>query len=293
MTEPKSPSAWGIQMSKFWTQAGQNLPVKVELLAPEASKRYDDPVGLVIPHGVVGVDGMLSKRKKKGDWCISFDAEVTVPGRINYTLAHEFGHYLCHRGRQSEFRCAEGELLNDYFGETGRKMEKEANVFASYLLMPADDFRRQVDRETVTLPMLGELSSRYATSLTATALKWLELTDEAGLLVVGWDDHVGWSYPSTRAVKNGAYMVPGTPLPEEALRRAGAPSRVSAACRVAPGVWHPTLEADESLIVSDQFDQFIFLVRFPAARLVEHDEEPARDSFDFIADSARGLGWRK
>lgn len=118
---------------------------------------------------------MLSRRGKKGDWCISYDEDVVVPGRINFTLAHELGHYFCHRKRQAEFRFGRRAML-DYHGQASRKMEKEANVFASYLLMPTTDFRQQLDGQTITLELLGQLADRYQTSFTATALKWIEIT---------------------------------------------------------------------------------------------------------------------
>ena len=295
MTEPTTPAGWGIQLSKLWVASGQAFPVDVKLLALEVTKqRFADPVGLVVPHGVAGIDGMLSKRAKKGDWCISYDEDVVVPGRINFTLAHELGHYFCHRQRQAEFRCSQGEML-DYHGEASRKMEKEANVFASYLLMPATDFRQQIDGQTITLELLGQVAERYQTSFTATALKWLEITAEAAMLVVARDEFVCWSYPSKLALSRRAYLAPGTPVPEPAIDRLKSAANHSGNtwCRVPAGIWHPSLEAEESVIVSDQFELMIFLVRYPEARLVQHEDEPETDAFDVMTDTSRGFGWSK
>ncbi|MEO5738754.1 MAG: ImmA/IrrE family metallo-endopeptidase [Variovorax sp.] len=295
MTEPTTPAGWGIQLSKLWIASGQTFPVDVTLLALEVTKqRFEDPVGLVTPHGVVGIDGMLSKRAKKGDWCISYDEDVVVPGRINFTLAHELGHYFCHRQRQAEFRCGQGAML-DYYGEASKQMEKEANVFASYLLMPATDFRQQIDRQTITLELLGEVADRYQTSFTATALKWLEITEEAAMLVVARDEFVCWSYPSKLARSRSAWLAPGTPVPAFALDRMKTATTHSGNtwCRVPAGVWHPSLEADESVIVSDQFELTIFLVRFPEARVVVHDEEIETDAFDVMTDTSHGFDWAK
>ena len=292
MTEPVTPMAWGIQLSKLWIASGQAFPVDVKMLALEVTKqRFPDPVGLVVPHGISGIDGMLSKRKK-GDWCISYDEDVVVPGRINFTLAHELGHYFCHRRRQAEFRCGQGEML-DYHGEASRKMEKEANVFASYLLMPATDFRQQIASQTITIELLGQVAERYQTSFTATALKWLEITDEAAMLVVARDGFINWSYPSKLAASKGAWLRPGTPVPESAIERLS--SAASQArnnwCRVPSGVWHSSLEAEESVIVSDQFELMIFLVRYPDARVVVHDEEAVTDAFDGMTGMSSGTGW--
>ncbi len=295
MTEPVTPMAWGIQLSKLWIASAQPFPVDVKMLALEVTKqRFADPVGLVVPHGVNGIDGMLSRRVKKGDWCISYDEDVTVPGRINFTLAHELGHYLCHRQLQAEFRCGQGSML-DYYGEASRKMEKEANIFASYLLMPATDFRQQIDGKTITLELLGHVADRYQTSFTATALKWLEITSEAAMLVVARDEFVCWSYPSKLASSRRAYVAPGTPVPHSAIERVRAASNHARNewCNVSAGEWHPSLDAEESVIVSDQFELMIFLVRFPAARVITHEEEPDADAFDAMMDTPRGFGWSK
>ncbi len=294
MTEPTTPQGWGIQLSKLWIASGQLFPVDVKLLALEVTKqRYADPVGLVVPHGVAGVDGMLSWHDKKKFWCISYDEDVVVPGRVNFTLAHELGHYFCHRQRQTEFRCSEGQML-DYHGEASQKMEKEANVFASYLLMPATDFRKQIDGRTITLELLGGVAERYQTSFTATALKWLELTGEAAMLVVARDEFVCWSYPSKLASSRRAWLAPGTSVPESAIERLKSAAKHSGNswCRVPAGIWHPTLEGEESAIVSDQFELTIFLIRFPDARVVLHDEEAQTDAFDVMTGSSR-FEWSK
>ncbi|NMG50031.1 ImmA/IrrE family metallo-endopeptidase [Azoarcus communis] len=293
MTEPTTPAGWGIQLSKLWIASGQPFPVDVKLLALEVTKqRFEDPVGLVVPHGVSGIDGMLSKRAKKGDWCISYDESVTVPGRINFTLAHELGHYFCHRQRQAEFRCGQGAML-DYYGDASRKLEKEANVFASYLLMPATDFRQQIDGQTISLELLGAVADRYETSFTATALKWLEITPEAAMLVVARDEFICWSYPSRQASSKRAYLPPGTEVPATAIERLQTATNHSGNnwCSVPPGVWHPSLEAEEAVIVSDQFELTIFLVRFPSVREVVHEEETEHDSFDVLAGLAQGFDW--
>lgn len=293
-TDPTTASAWGIQLSKLWMECGQPFPVDVKQLALEVTRtRFADPVALIKPHGIVGIDGMLSKRKSKSDWCISYDEAVTVAGRINFTLGHEFGHYLLHRHKRDEFLCGQSDML-DYNSVATKKMEAEANTFSAFLLMPANDFRAQIKDQVITIDLLGHCASRYGSSFTATALKWLEITDEAAMLVVARDEFVCWSYPNKIASSKGAYLAPGTPLPQAAIDRlsSAALSR-SQWCRVEPGVWHSTMEAEESAIVSDQFELAIFLVRFPTTGLVHHEEEPQEDAFSFLTSRAQGFNWTK
>jgi hypothetical protein len=196
MSDPTSPAGWGIELSKFWLMAGQAFPIDVKVLAIEATKnRFDVPIGLVKSHTISGIDGILAKRSKKGDWCIAYDETVESPGRINFTLGHEFGHYLLHRHLRDEFQCGQGEML-DYDGASSKKLEGEANRFSSFLLMPINDFKAQLDGHKISLEVLGRCAKRYGTSFTATALKWIEFTNEAAVLIVARDEFICWSYPS-------------------------------------------------------------------------------------------------
>ena len=294
MTEPATPTAWGIQLAKLWLASGQTFPVGVKEIALEVTRaRFADPVGLVTPHGIVGIDGMLSKRQKKNDWCISYDDRVPVPGRINFTIAHELGHYLLHRKQRDVFQCRPVQMI-EYDSPESRRIESQANTFASYLLMPRNDFEAQIAGHEVSFEVLGHCADRYKTSLTATVLKWLEFTSEAAMLVVAdHDEFVCWSYASQAARRIGAYMPPGEPVPALVLEHMRSnTSDLLRPRRVAPGVWHATAEAIESVIVSDQFEQNIFLVRFPFALMVDHAEEPESDAFTVLAEMGQGLNWK-
>lgn len=297
MSNPTKPPAWGNQLSKLWMESGQSFPIQVSEIAREVTKiRFpDDPIEVIKPHGISGIDGMLLKRKK-GDWCIFYDDTVTVLGRINFTLAHELGHYLLHRQLQEEFRCGESDML-DYNSTESKKRESEANEFASYLLMPINDFRDQIKGQAITLDLLGHCANRYETSFTATALKWIEFTDKAAVLVIARDGFICWSYPSKLARRRGVYLPPGTPVHQSALDRlnnANGVKRQNQSYRVQPGTWHSEMEAEESVIISDHFDQAIFLVQFPTARLmIEHEEDEEQDSFTFLSNRAQGFNWTK
>lgn len=293
MTNPTTPSAWGIQLSKLWLASAQSFPVRVKDIALEVTKtKFADPIGCVIPHGIAGIDGMLSKRQKKNDWCISYDDSVTVPGRINFTIAHELGHYLLHRKQRDAFQCGQVQML-DYDSLESRRIESQANTFASYLLMPRNDFETQIAGHKLSFDLLGHCADRYQTSLTATALRWLEFTAEAAMLVVAdHDEFICWSYCSQSAKRIGAYIPPGEIVPSSVLEHMRSnPQNLRESRRVAPGVWHATEEAIESLIVSDHFEQNIFLIRFPFASIVNHAEEPELDAFTDLTKMGQRPNW--
>ncbi len=79
-------------------------------------------------------------KENKSRWLIIYNNRLVVPSRINFTLAHEFGHYMLHRDEQTLFECS-SEDVSRFTDEAER--EAEANEFASQLLMPPHDFRNQ------------------------------------------------------------------------------------------------------------------------------------------------------
>ena len=97
----------------------------------------------------------------------------------------------------------------------GSSHHYQANVFASYLLMPLDDVRRQIDpRIEADLEKLGACARRYNVSLIAATLKWLEYTERRAVLVVSRDGFILWARSSTTALKTGAFFrTSGDPIP--------------------------------------------------------------------------------
>jgi len=90
-----------------------------------------------------------------------------------------------------------------------------------------------------------------------------------------------------------AYLAPGTPVPSTAIERVTvASNHARNGWRNVPaGEWHPSLEAEEAAIVSDQFELMIFLVRFPEAQVITHDEESDTDVFDMMTSKQSGSPW--
>jgi IrrE N-terminal-like domain len=95
------------------------------------------------------------------------------------------------------------------------EIETRANVFSAGLLMPLDDFRRQIpDGDKVDLDMISHCADRYRVSLLAAILRWLNYTTRRAVLVVSRDGFILWSRASTPAWKTGAFFrTSGPPIP--------------------------------------------------------------------------------
>ncbi|SEU21063.1 ImmA/IrrE family metallo-endopeptidase [Variovorax sp. OV084] len=89
-------------------------------------------------------------------------------GRERFSVAHEVGHWKLHRGRS--FRCRV-DGVEENFASTGA-LEKEADTFASHLLMPASMFNAAIKPYgQPNFKQLGDVAAAFDTSLTATALR--------------------------------------------------------------------------------------------------------------------------
>lgn len=202
LTNPKTPKAWAIQLAKLW---GPHFPVCVRQIALEytAMRFPAEPITKIVTHSMPSFEGALVQRSALGRWYILLSEGIETSGRINFTTAHEFGHYILHRSAASKFECRQEDFL-DYHGSASQKREAEANEFASYLLMPLDDFRQQIGSAPMSLGALGECARRYDVSFTAAALKWLQFTTRAAVLIVARDGFVLWSTSSSLARMKGS-----------------------------------------------------------------------------------------
>lgn len=124
------------------------------------------------------------------------------PGRRRFSLAHELGHFHIpsHRhvgvpveGLGLTYSCADAELRAR--ARDARRIEWEANDFATELLMPARLFSRDVERLDVTFQAVSALAApdMYDVSRTAAAWRVVETTREACALIVSVEGQVDWA----------------------------------------------------------------------------------------------------
>ncbi len=91
-----------------------------------------------------------------------------VRGRERFSIGHELGHWHLHRGRS--FQC---RVDDPSFNLSSNKVtEKEADRFASHLLLPGFLFKPRVAHlGKPTFQQLSELAEEFETSLMATAIR--------------------------------------------------------------------------------------------------------------------------
>ncbi|MEZ5814437.1 MAG: ImmA/IrrE family metallo-endopeptidase [Alphaproteobacteria bacterium] len=272
---PTSPEGWAIYLSKILkifqdVHGFDRFPVDVAAIAQEYSKQAfpNEPITLVEGQAMSkNFEGMLMPNPhKKGEWGIFYNNAISSKGRQNYTLGHELGHYLLHRHKSPEgIQCTSRDML-DWKSEYAQ-MEAQANTFSSFLLMPLDDFRAQVNGHKGSMALMEHVADRYGVSVSAAILKWLSITDQRAMIVVGKDGFMDWSWSSEPLLKSGVFYrarQETIELPSQSLA-AKQDNSINGieGVKHSKGVWSDKEDVHEMTIFSDYHDMTISLLLYP------------------------------
>lgn len=267
-----------------------DFPVDVRSVAREISIRKfpEDPIAVIKGASLPGFEGALTPAPPgKTGWGIIYNNTISSTGRINFTLGHEFGHYLMHRTIYPKGLKCSTEHMASWESEYGQR-EHEANLFAATLLMPIDDFRKQIDaKKQPSFEGLGYCADRYDVSLIAATLRWLQYTSRRSMLVVSRDEFILWARSSKAALKSGLYFKIRNRSPIEISRHSLAAQvktlgTSSAVREFGANIWFPE-PCTEHVILSDQYDFTISLLHFEEAEYHSDEmEEPIEDASDQI-----------
>jgi Zn-dependent peptidase ImmA (M78 family) len=122
---------------------------------------------------------------------IRIRSDITDPRRRRFIIAHEIGHCILHK-TGSVKPCTEGDLFRY---EDGNR-EAEANWFAAELLMPGAFFARRCDVKEPTFDEVKKIARVFGTTLTATSIRFVQVTSERCALVWSEGGRVKWSVRS-------------------------------------------------------------------------------------------------
>ena len=215
---------------------------------------------VVIDDRMDSADARLLRRGKKG--LVRVNRSISEPGRRRFVVAHEVGHFEMHEGESQHASCTSEDMVADY---KGSKLEVEANWFAAELLMPGDQFRKKLDHAFPSFEAVRTLKDHFLTSITATALRLVDLSDDYCALVVSEEGRVRW-WRANEGFRQRCFVLSGMELPEGtaagAIHRGeeyeGEPVRVEAEA------WGgPANETDwwEDVLVMSNYGQMLSLIR--------------------------------
>ena len=114
-----------------------------------------------------------------GDRAIITVNSASSVERRRFSAAHELGHWVRDRGRVAA-ACSE-EMLGARWQNKDR--ESGANRFAADLLLPDPIFRPRARNRPITLSTVRDLGTAFRTSVTATAIRLVELGSFPGMVL--------------------------------------------------------------------------------------------------------------
>ena len=141
---------------------------------------------------------------------ILVNANISNRHRKRFTAAHEIGHVHLHiqNDLQSQFKCTSQDISA---GENSNNTyEKEANAFASSLLMPSSAISPLVHRNDLTWSLIRRISDLCDVSLEAAARRAISLSKECCCLIIHKDGNM-WFPIKSRSFSS---YVPLQPFPK-------------------------------------------------------------------------------
>ena len=199
------------------------LPVHPEEICRQRGIHYshDD----VLPAGYWG-----ALLRENGEFVILVSASCPTVGNRRFSAGHELGHY--HLTGHLEALLSLGSHYSGPPESTTDPLEREANTFASELLMPEPLVRPIVANSDIGLNSVQAIAMRCETSLVSAAIRYTQLSPDPVAIIVSYDGTIEfssvstplWDYPGVarRKPQRGDGLVRGT----AAYRLTGSPEKV-------------------------------------------------------------------
>lgn len=168
---------------------------------------------LALVRGVLVTEGPMEKIEarliRSGDkGLIRVRQDIPELGRKRFAIAHELGHWELHKDISQLFACTSDDMIESY---KSSEPEGEANIFASGLLMPSNLFQKQIESTVLSLPKVRELADYFLTSLTATAIRYVSLSQDYCAMVISENGKIRWWHASN-SFKQLFYLSAGSDL---------------------------------------------------------------------------------
>lgn len=198
---------------------------------------------------------VYDKKKKKFTIIVNDNRLAKMPEyRFNFTICHELGHYFLPEHRlKLEREGMLGHILDD---APNRKAveEREADYFASHLLMPTALIEKDFAEQRFSLDFIQEVANRYKVSRDACVMRYTEIGKDPMILV----------YSEKGKIAPNVYHKKSKSFPFHKLRDYGE-GRIASCClaseqnyRLLPGESniHPQRSNYKTHLTSDVFLRF-------------------------------------
>ncbi|MCD4654763.1 ImmA/IrrE family metallo-endopeptidase [bacterium] len=137
-------------------------------------------------------EGRLVRGKRKG--IITYNSEIREPGKKRFVIAHELGHFELEKKQKDMFSCTVRDF--QLWNKSQKDVEQAANEFASELLMPEKIFKQAEAKQPFGFETIKHLAAEFQTSLTASGIRYVQLSGETCALVYTEARKIRWFFPS-------------------------------------------------------------------------------------------------
>ena len=236
------------------------------------------------PDTAEGVSGMLIKADDQ--FGIMYATKIPSKGFQKFSIAHELGHY-CIEGHSGAL-LANGAHFSHAGFISNDPFEQEADYFAAALLMPERPFRNEMNRHESGFACIEALRKACETSLTATAIRYANLTQDGVAVLLSSGSTIDCCFLSDGLKKAQGinWVRKGTPVPTGTATAAfnALPENVRLAKREsAEGQLHDWMGGDRPYSISEevvglgQYGRTLTVLTCDALGVDEVDEQEESD----------------
>jgi hypothetical protein len=214
MTTKPSTHAFRLKMAKQQAEALlRNEGITTLPVDPFAIARSRDIEVRPNPDTAGGVSGMLLRYGNA--FGILYATHIPSEGFQRFSVGHELGHFFL-EGHIDHVLPKDGVHTSHAGFVSADPYELEADQFAAGLLMPSSPFKRAFGRHDLGLAAIESLAGLCKTSLTATAIRYSELTDAAVAIVISTGAVVDFCFMSDtiKSLPQLSWLRKGTPVPQ-------------------------------------------------------------------------------
>ncbi len=164
-----------------------SLPSRVDLEALAGKLRlgiFDVPS--------VTFEGALLRSSRKLAGRILIRKDIRELGRRRFTLAHEIGHFFLHG--DVAIPCMPRVIEGWRDGQP--EPERQADAFASELLLPTQDVVACVGKRWPSLQVVSDIAELFGTSLMAAARKYCDVAEQSCAVIWVSKGQIRWFHPS-------------------------------------------------------------------------------------------------
>lgn len=116
--------------------------------------------------------------------------------KARFTFAHELGHYFIDDHRSALLKGLSPSHCSLTGFKSRNKAERQADFFASCLLMPEERFRKYCTGKIFEFRIILELSKKFGTSVSSTALRFCSIGSHPIMVVYAFDNKIRWYWSS-------------------------------------------------------------------------------------------------